>query len=96
MQLSQVIARIRAANTMFADRVAGAAEAAVALDKGALELPAAYVLPLSDTAAAPARIDSTRRQQVVESIGVLAILDNRIPAAGGPSDERGQGSQLYR
>jgi hypothetical protein len=89
MQLSQAIARIRAANTMFGDRVAGAAEAAVALDKGALALPSAYVLPLDDGAGPPARTDSTRRQQVTETIGVLVVLDNRIPPAGS-SDERGQ------
>jgi hypothetical protein len=90
MQLSQAIARIRAANTMFGDRVAGAAEAAVALDKGALALPAAYVVPQADGAGAPSRTDSSRRQLVTETIGVLAVLDNRTPAAGGVSDERGQ------
>lgn len=87
MNLDAVIAQLRAEAPSFADRVAGAANFADAMEgEVALALPAAYVIPLEEEASENDSLNGLR-QLVTERIGVVLHLDNAVANGG---DRRGQ------
>jgi len=87
MNLDVVIQQIRTHAPVFEDRVAGAADYALAADQIWLRQPAAYVIPLEDD---PSENENrTGIYQVVrEKIGVVVDLSNAVD----PTDRRGQGA----
>ena len=87
MNLDAVIQQLRTHAPVFQERVAGAADYALAKDQIWLKQPAAYVIPLEDEAGE--NENQVGVYQVVrEKIGVVVDLSNAVD----PSDRRGQGA----
>lgn len=82
MNLDSVITRIKQKCPSFAQRVAGAAEFAALPENAKVAMPAAFVVPLDDQAGE--QLSANRyRQEIVDRIGVVVLLDNT-------ADRRGQ------
>ncbi|MBL8351201.1 MAG: hypothetical protein JNL87_12925 [Burkholderiaceae bacterium] len=79
MDVSAVITRLAAQLSGFVV-VAGAADLDAAIEL-APATPAAYVLPLAETADAPALI-SVHEQRVVQAFGVVLVVSNLRDATG--------------
>jgi len=88
MNVPQVIAQIKTTTQVFnhdgGAQVAGAAEAAQVVDKAWLLRPAAYVIPLDDSASENVSMNGLD-QDVEETIAIIVDLDNS-------ADQRGQSS----
>lgn len=82
MNLDLVIQQLRARAPMFGQRVAGAANFKVLPETAKLDVPAAYVIPLSEEPAAAAS-QNGYRQQVRDQLAVVVVLSNL-------AEERGQ------
>lgn len=74
MDLGAVVLQVRAANTRFGNRVAGAAELAVAMESSLLE-KAAFVVQVGDSAP-PNDSDSGITQRMTERFAVIVALEN--------------------
>ena len=91
MDLPAVIAHLRAHAPLFDGRVAGAAEftASMAGELRPEEFPAAYVVPLGESAVDNDELNALY-QAISERVGVVVEFDNT-------GDRRGQGvTQLYQ
>jgi hypothetical protein len=82
MLIAPVITRLRDLAPGFANRVAGAADLAPALEQESLAVPCAFVVPLEDDAGENTTTDGTT-QEVDETIAVIVCVSN-------VADERGQ------
>ncbi|WP_211109374.1 phage tail terminator protein [Azospirillum tabaci] len=82
MKLSPIIQRLRARCPAFANRVAGAADFKPIPEASNLTVPAAYVLPLEDSAEA-VKGQNEYEQDIRDAFAVVVVVSNR-------SDERGQ------
>jgi hypothetical protein len=79
MKLGTIALRIRAAETSFENRVAGAAELALAL-AGTLEQEVAFVIPLAESSPANT-YDNGINQILTERFGVVVALKNDVSQA---------------
>jgi len=70
--LSSIVLKLRAANTRFENRIAGAAELAVAL-RGTLQREMAFVIPLNEDSTAN-DYDTCINQKVTERFGVIVAI----------------------
>lgn len=86
MNLSLVIAQLRAFCPLFAGRVAGAAQFKRLDETSTLDVPAAYVVPLDDNPGERMSLNDVR-QPLLESFAVIVAISNA-------TDERGQ-SAVY-
>ena len=90
MDISAVIAQVKAFAPFFAGNVAGGANLSAVLDKAPTTLtglPWAYVVPLGSEPG-PNQSQNGLDQLLTERIGVVAVFDNAVSAA----DRRGQGA----
>lgn len=76
MKLGPIVLKLRAANTRFGNRIAGAAELAVALE-GTLLQETAFVIHLTDDAA-PNEHDTDVVQKVTERFAVVAAIRSDV------------------
>lgn len=76
MKLGPIVLKIRLAETLFGNMVAGAAEMDAATEDEAPE-EAAYVIQLAETAS-PNQYDTTIKQTVTETFGVAVCLRNDL------------------
>lgn len=74
MKIGQIVLKLRLANTIFENRIAGAAELSMAL-QGTLQKEVAFVLQLAEEAQTN-KYDSGINQQITEKFGVIVALDN--------------------
>ncbi|OCG12817.1 hypothetical protein A9G24_08445 [Gilliamella sp. App6-5] len=81
MKLSHIVHTLRHFSPSFEGRVGGAAEFSAIKDTAFLKLPAAYVVPLDDSAQ-DNQSQTDYWQNVTEGFGVIVVLK--------PLDERGQ------
>lgn len=79
MQLGPIVLRLRAADTRFENRIAGAAEYAVALE-GTLQNEVAFVVPLEDNPT-PNAHDTDVEQKVTERFGIIAAIRSDVSAS---------------
>ena len=79
MDLSLVIDRLKATLAGFKD-IGGAADLGAAM-AGAVVVPAAYVVPLADSAQ-PSQLTGVHEQLVTQSFGVILVVSNRRDAKG--------------
>ena len=82
MNLSTIIAELRAVATSYEGRVAGSAEFQILLEAANLTVPAAYVVPLADDTQEQESLNGYS-QLVRDVFGVVVVLSNK-------PDERGQ------
>ena len=68
-------------NATFAGRIAGAAEFALLAPDAKLSMPAAYVIPLDDTAQ-PNNSDNAYSQVVRDGFAVIVVLSNSVDELG--------------
>lgn len=74
MRLGRIALKLRAANTIFENRIAGAAELEIAMDN-TLKEDSAYVIPLSE-AATVNETDPSVEQRIIERFGVVVAIKN--------------------
>lgn len=74
MRLGPIVLRLRAANTRFGNRIAGAAELATAL-RGTLQKEMAFVIPLLEDPN-PNEYDNSINQKVTERFAVVVALQS--------------------
>lgn len=82
MKLNPVIDEIKLKGPTFANRVAGAAEYANLRNRSNMMVPAAYIVPLDDSAGTLSS-QSGYRQTITDSFSVIVVISNL-------ADERGQ------
>ena len=87
MRIGPVVLKLRLASTRFENRIAGAAELALAL-QGTLQAEMAFCIQLSE-AAADNKHDNEIEQELSERFGVIVALDN------GTSDKDKTGLTAY-
>lgn len=83
---SLLIAALRARCPVFADRVVGAAQFKVLTEATALDLPAAFVIPLDDQPQDDMAINDVR-QSVRNSFGVVVAVSNVADEPGRTSTD---------
>jgi hypothetical protein len=81
MDVSAIVARLKAQTTVFR-QIAGAAELAAVLAGGLVAAPAAFVLPLAESAEPNLLLRATR-QRIVQGFAVVICVQNLQDARGG-------------
>lgn len=79
MRLGPIVLKLRAGDTRFANRIAGAGELALAL-QGTLQQEMAFVIQLSESAT-PNTGDGYINQSITERFGVVVAMDNATSQA---------------
>ena len=82
MDIDLIIAALKGRCLSFGERVAGAAEYKRLAESSNLVMPAAYVIPLDDSAGEQ-QSENSYRQQITDAVAVVVVLSNT-------ADERGQ------
>ena len=81
MQLDLIIARLRLKCPAFSERVAGAAEFSAIPEGAKLPVPAAYVIPLDDSADKRAS-SHDGYQEITDNFAIILYIDNSDDARG--------------
>lgn len=81
MRLGRIVLRLRLAETRFENRIAGAAELALALKGTLTKAPTAFCIQLAETAS-PNRLDNEVDQELTETFAVVTALDNATTDKG--------------
>jgi hypothetical protein len=76
MRLGQIVLKIRAANTLFGNRVGGAVEFALAQEYTVNNTETAFVIPIAEADQGDNQYDDIVQQMVNERFGVVVALKN--------------------
>lgn len=88
MLLNEIVRRLRDGNTVFEDRIAGAYSINEVQENQNLEIPSAFVIPVTEAARRPSGVENDIcQQEVIRTFQVLAVLDATCdPRSQEPSD----------